>query len=351
MPLNPITIAVDAMGGDHGPPVIIPAVLQILEEQPSLNLILVGNQDRIQTEINKHPGFKAALDRLTVRHTSEEVAMDESPAIALRTKKNSSMRVAINLVKDGTANACVSAGNTGALMATARFVLKTISGIDRPAIISTLPTMKPNKHMRMLDLGANIDTPAHLLFQFAVMGSVLAQALDNNASPKIYLLNIGVEDIKGNDQVKQAAQLLSQSTLNYRGYIEGDEIYKGDAEIVVCDGFVGNVALKTTEGVAIFIGKLLKRAFYKNIFTKLSALIAMPALKSLAKSIDPDRYNGATLIGLKGIVIKSHGSANIRAYKRAIEEAIHQAEKNIPELISAEVEKILKHTPQSQLGE
>ncbi len=338
-----ITIAVDAMGGDNGPPVVVPAALQVLRRQENLVLILVGDEAILQQQLlihNKKNSINAA--RLIIRHTTQRVEMDESPAQALRTKKDSSMRIAINLVKEAKADACVSAGNTGALMATARFVLKTLPGIDRPAIISSLPTMNPNKDMRMLDLGANVDSNAENLFQFAVMGSVLASAIDNIENPKIYLLNIGVEDIKGNEQVKQAAQLLSNSTgLNYAGYIEGDEIYKGDADIVVCDGFVGNVALKTTEGVAIFIGKLLKRAFSRNALTKLAGLVAMPVLKSLAKSIDPERYNGACFIGLRGIVIKSHGGASINSYSHAIEEAIKQVEKNIPHRISAEVERLL----------
>ncbi len=336
----------DAMGGDHGPPVIIPAALQVLAKQQALTLVLVGNQEILQQQLTIHNKKKLVDDsRLIIHHASQKVEMDESPAHALRTKKDSSMRVSINLVKSGQADACVSAGNTGALMATARFVLKTLPGIDRPAIISTLPTMNHQKHMRMLDLGANVDSSAENLFQFAVMGSVLVSALDDVKKPKIFLLNIGVEDIKGNDQVKEAAALLSNSSLNYIGYIEGDEIYKGDADIVVCDGFVGNVALKTTEGVAIFIGKLLKRAFYKNIFTRLSGLIALPALKSLAKSIDPDQYNGATFIGLRGIVIKSHGGAKVNAFRYAIEEAMNQVEKNIPQRISSEVENLLKTAP------
>jgi glycerol-3-phosphate acyltransferase PlsX len=343
MPLNNITIAVDAMGGDHGPTVIVPAALEALKQHDTLKLILVGDSEVLRQQLQHHQK-KSAVDesRLVIHHTSQTIAMDESPAVALRTKKDSSMRVAINLVKDGSAHACVSAGNTGALMATASFVLKTLPGIDRPAIISTFPTYIEKKNVRILDLGANVDSTAERLLQFAVMGSVVASAVDNIPNPKVYLLNIGAEAIKGNEQVKQAAQLLSNlPSLNYAGFIEGNELYKGEADVVVCDGFVGNVALKTTEGVAVFIGKLIKRAFYQNTFTKLAGMIAKPALKMLIRWIDPDRYNGASLIGLKGIVIKSHGGANCHAFANAIGQAIQQVDKNIPSRISAEVERLL----------
>jgi phosphate acyltransferase len=347
--LKNITIAVDAMGGDHGPTVIVPAALHALKRHPSLNLILVGDSEVLQQQLAIHQKKNPiAESRLIIHHTTQRVEMDESPKLALRGKKDSSMRVAINLVKNEMAMACVSAGNTGALMATARFVLKTLPGIDRPAIISTFPTWVEKKNMRMLDLGANVDSSAEHLLQFAVMGSVLVSAIENIERPKVYLLNIGAEEIKGNEQVKQAAQLLMNlKTLNYAGYIEGNELYKGDADVVVCDGFVGNVALKTTEGVAVFIGKLIKRAFYQNIFTKLAGVIAKPALKMLIKWIDPDRYNGACLIGLKGIVIKSHGGANVAAFANAIEEAIIQVDKNIPARISAEVERLLANNQDS----
>jgi glycerol-3-phosphate acyltransferase PlsX len=342
-----ITIVVDAMGGDHGPSVTLPAALESLAQHQHLRLILVGDSEVLKARLralNKNHSYSA--DRLLIQHASQSVEMDESPAHALRGKKDSSMRIAINLVKNGTAQACVSAGNTGALMATARFVLKTIPGIDRPAIISAFPTMITNKCMRMLDLGANVDSSAEDLFQFAVMGSVLASAVDNISNPTVCLLNIGQEEIKGNEQVKKASQLLAASNLlNFAGYIEGDEIYKGKADVVVCDGFVGNVALKTTEGVAKFIGGLIKKAFYQNIFTKFAGFIAKPVLKILIKRINPDRYNGASFIGLQGIVIKSHGGANVHAFANAITEAITQAEKNIPQRISAEVERMLKNSP------
>jgi glycerol-3-phosphate acyltransferase PlsX len=344
--LKNITIAVDAMGGDHGPPVVVPAALQIISTCDALSLILVGDSQVLQKELQKHN--TADHSRITIHHASQRVEMDESPAVALRTKKDSSMRVAINLVKEGKAEACVSAGNTGALMATARFVLKTLPGIDRPAIISTFPTFIKNKNMRMLDLGANVDSTPENLFQFAVMGSVLASEVDNIKNPKVCLLNIGEEDIKGNELVKQTAQLLMNSKiLNYGGYIEGDELYKGNADVIVCDGFVGNVALKTSEGVAVFIRTMLKEAYSRNFLTKIVGLLSLPVLKAMIKRIDPNRYNGATFIGLQGIVIKSHGGANKQAFVRAIEEAMMQVEKNIPEHISSEVEQVLKLSKQS----
>jgi glycerol-3-phosphate acyltransferase PlsX len=339
--LNKITIAVDAMGGDFGPSVVVPAALQVLANYKTLQLILVGDENVLEKTLEAYQDKDRS--RLTIQHASQKVEMNELPALALRNKKDSSMRVAIDFVKSGEAQACVSAGNTGALMATARFVLKTLPGIDRPAIISTLPTLSSKKNMRMLDLGANVDSTAENLFQFAVMGSVLVSAVENIPNPKIYLLNIGEEDIKGNEQVKQTAQLLMNAKiLNYAGYIEGNDIYKGDADVVVCDGFVGNVALKTTEGVAILIGKLIKDAYQQNFISKLVGLLSRPILKRVVKHIDPNRYNGATFIGLRGIVIKSHGGANQHAFAHAIEEAIVQVEKNIPQRISSEVEQLLK---------
>ena len=303
------------MGGDHGPPVVIPASLQVLKKYPTLHLILVGDSEILQKELQNQHYDKS---RLMIQHASQLVKMDEPPSQALRLKKDSSMRVAIDLVKAGSAEACVSAGNTGALMATARFVLKTLPGIDRPAIISTFPTQS-GKNMRVLDLGANVDSSPQHLFQFAVMGSVLASAVDNIKNPTVCLLNIGHEDIKGNELVKEAAQLLNQTkAINYAGYIEGDQIYHGNADVVVCDGFVGNVALKVSEGVAIFIRNLLKEGYTRNWLTKLAAFISMPILKSLIKRIDPDRYNGACFIGLRGIVIKSHGGAKAHAFLYAI---------------------------------
>ncbi len=327
------------MGGDHGPPVVVPACLQVLKKHSALHLVLVGDNGILQKALQDQDYDRS---RLTIQHASQQVEMDELPSQALRSKKDSSMRVAINLVKAGNAEACVSAGNTGALMATARFVLKTLPGIDRPAIISTFPTIT-GKNVRILDLGANVDSSPEHLYQFAVMGSVLVSALDDIQAPKVSLLNIGHEDIKGNELVKQTAQLLNHTNaINYAGYIEGNQIYQGDADVIVCDGFVGNVALKVSEGMAAFILSLLKEGYSRNWFTKLAAFVSMPILKALIKRVDPDRYNGACFIGLPDIVIKSHGGAKTQAFAYAIEEAIVQVEKDIPRLIGAKVEQILK---------
>lgn len=338
-----ITIAIDAMGGDFGPPVTIPAAIAILSRYPELHLVLVGDEAKITHFLKSNKNHK---DRISIVHATQQVEMDESPAQALRSKKDSSMRVAINLIKEGKVQACVSAGNTGALMATARFVLKTLPGIDRPAIISSFPTLRRGKKVRMLDLGANVDSSAENLMQFAIMGSVLASAVDNIKNPRISLLNIGVEEIKGNEQVKETAQLLTQSPqINYIGYIEGDDIYSGDTDVIVCDGFVGNVALKTAEGVALYISTLIKRAFTRNIFTKVIGFLAKPIFRTFAKRIDPANFNGATFIGLQGTVIKSHGGATIKGFANAIREAIIGVEKNIPDRIRSEVEVILKSIP------
>lgn len=332
-----LTIALDAMGGDHGPSVVIPAAIQVLSENSNLYIILVGEEEALNNQLALLN--QQSNSRIEVQHASQQVGMDEKPSSALRNKKDSSMRVAINLVKDGRAQACVSAGNTGALMATARFVLKTLPGIDRPAIITTLPTMSGHTHM--LDLGANVDTSAENLYEFAVMGSVLTSAVENIKSPTIGLLNIGEEEVKGNERVKEAARLLTASNLNYIGFIEGDDIYKGAADVVVCDGFVGNVSLKTSEGVARMIAHFLREEFNRNIITKISGFIALPVLKALRNKIDPREYNGASLVGLQGIVIKSHGSADIVAYSSAIREAIIEVNKNVPERISKHVEVVL----------
>lgn len=325
------------MGGDFGPKVTVPASLQTLKHHENLSLILVGDEVLIRQELKHHQNH-IGVGRLKVLHASEQVAMDELPSVALRTKKDSSMRVAINQIKQKAAEACVSAGNTGALMAIARFVLKTLPGVDRPAIITCLPTYKSDKEVRMLDLGANVDSSAEHLFQFAVMGSVLVSALDNIKRPKVALLNIGQEEIKGNDQVKHTAQLLSESKfINYIGYIEGNDIFTGVADVVVCDGFVGNIALKTLEGSAKLFSAYMKEAFRHNFLTRLSGLFSWSAINSVKRAMDPGRRNGASLIGLQGIVIKSHGGAKIKAFANAIEEAVHEVEKNIPQLISQEV--------------
>jgi phosphate acyltransferase len=310
---NTITIALDAMGGDFGPGVVVPAAIDFLRQDPQCALILVGREEALRAHL---PGDRLPA-RLSIHPATQEVGMDELPSRALRGKKDSSMRVAIDLVKNGTANACVSAGNTGALMATARFVLKTLPNVDRPAIITALPAISGRTWV--LDLGANVDCAAAHLYQFAVMGSELVAAVDGIPAPKVGLLNIGQEEIKGNEQVKGAHELLGKSELNYVGYVEGDDIYlREDLYIVVTDGFVGNVALKNTEGVAKLIGHFMAAEFKRNLLTKLSGLIALPVLKALRRRIDPRRYNGASLLGLRGIVVKSHGGADALAFGNAI---------------------------------
>ncbi|KTD50741.1 phosphate acyltransferase PlsX [Legionella quateirensis] len=332
--MNNITIAVDAMGGDHGLSVVIPACVRAAKKNPDLKIILVGVQDKVSASLKKHGVLSS--NQFTVVHASEVVTMDELPSHALRNKKDSSMRVAINLVKEGRAQACVSAGNTGALMATARFVLKTLPGIDRPAIISELPTIKGKTWV--IDLGANVDSCAEHLFQFAVMGSALIQAIEKKSKPKIALLNIGVEEIKGNDQVKRTAHMLAEcSVMNYIGYVEGDHFYTGDVDLVVCDGFVGNVALKASEGLAKLLLTLLKESFNRNWFAKLAGLIALPALKHLKNRLDPSRYNGASMLGLNGIVIKSHGGANELGFEYAIEQAVLEAQNNVVDLVRDQI--------------
>jgi len=322
-----VSVAIDCMGGDHGPRVTVPAALELVRRDADVRVILVGRQADIQPLLGE--GGQA---RVSVRHANEVVAMDESPSLALRTKKDCSMRVAVDLVKQGEADACVSAGNTGALMATARFVLKTLPGIDRPAICTTLPTVRG--HTRVLDLGANVDSKAEHLLQFAVMGSVLA-AVNGLQRPRVGLLNIGEEDIKGNEQVKDAARLLAASDLNYIGFVEGDGVFLDDVDVVVCDGFVGNVALKSSEGVAKLIRHFMAQEFKRNPLTRLAGLIALPVLRALGRKIDPRRYNGASLLGLQGIVVKSHGGADALAFASAIRVAILEVEQAVPERIAA----------------
>ena len=334
---KPITIALDAMGGDFGPSVIVPAALKALDTYRDLRLVLVGDETSIRAHLgNRNPEVES---RLSVHHATEKVDMDELPSHALRNKKDSSMRVAINLVKSGDAGACVSAGNTGALMAVARFVLKMIPGIDRPAIITALPSMESHTHV--LDLGANVDVDAQHLLQFGLMGSVLATAVDNNPRPRVGLLNIGEEEIKGNEQVKEAAQLLANSPLNYIGFVEGDDIYKGGADVVVCDGFVGNVMLKSTEGAATMIAHFLKEGFTSGIYGRIAGLLALPVLRKIRSKIDPRRYNGASLLGLQGIVIKSHGAADALAFANAIKIARLQAQQSVPQHISHQLAELL----------
>lgn len=338
-----ITLAIDAMGGDHGIQVTVPASLDALQKFSDIDIILVGQEDLINAELSKH---QYDTSRIKVQHAEQVVEMDDLPSKALRNKRKSSMRIALNLVKDDEAQACISAGNTGALMAVAKFVLKTLPDIDRPAICTSMPTMKG--HVHVLDLGANVGIEGDTLAQFAIMGSVLTQAVDDNPAPRVGLLNIGEEEIKGHQRIKDAHQILQHTDINYVGYAEGDDIYKGDVDVVACDGFDGNVALKSSEGVAKMISYYLKEAFNKNLLTKLAALIVYPVLKSFKAKVDPRRYNGASLLGLRKIVIKSHGGADQFSFLHAIEEARLEVSKNVPALISAEVSKLIKNSTAKQ---
>ncbi len=344
-----VTLAIDAMGGDHGASVTVPAAVEYLKQYPRDSIILVGNTETVYAELNALRIADGQFgERLRVHAASEVVGMDEQPQSALRGKKDSSMRVAINLVKAGAATACVSAGNTGALMATARYVLKTIPGIDRPAIASYLPTQ--NGQICMLDLGANTDCTAEHLLQFAMMGATLVTALEHKSNPTVGLLNIGSEDIKGNEVVKQAANLLRESDLNFFGNIEGNDIFKGATDLVVCDGFVGNVALKTAEGVAKMMGGFLKEGFTRSVYARLAALISMPVLMEFKHRLDHRRYNGASFLGLKGVVVKSHGSADLFAFRCAIEKAAEEARAGMWQQISVHIEKWHRERQQTQVG-
>ena len=328
-----ITLAVDAMGGDHGPSVTIPASINALSKYDQLHIILVGDKELIQIELQKN---KYTNTRLSIQHASEVVEMDESPQSALKNKKDSSMRVAINLIKEEKAQACVSAGNTGALMATARYVLKMLPGIDRPAIASSLPSQKGTTYM--LDLGANTDCTAENLLQFAVMGAMLVSSVTGNPKPSVGLLNIGSEDMKGNEVVRQAGELLRRSHLNFYGNVEGNDIFKGTTDVVVCDGFVGNVALKTAEGIAQLMGRFLTQEFKRNWITKSMAFVSLLVLNRFKKRLDPRRYNGASFLGLKGIVVKSHGGADSYSFFYAIRTAIEESKNNVLENIQKQLE-------------
>ncbi len=322
------------MGGDIGAAVCVPAGLTLARQRHELSLILVGQTEKIEPLLQ---GFEDIESRVRIVDAREVVGMDESPADALRKKKNSSLRFAIDLVRRGEADACVSAGNTGALMATGRFVLKTLPGISRPAIMTAVPTMQGHAHM--LDLGANTNCSPENLFQFAVMGSVVASQIENISRPRIGLLNIGVEDIKGNDTVREAAALLGASALNYVGFVEGDDIFEQKADVVVCDGFSGNVALKSIEGTSRLITHYLRQEFKSGLYGKLAGMIARPVLNSLGTKLDPRRYNGASLVGLNGIVIKSHGGADEIAFQQAIRTAMIEVEKAVPDQIRKMLEE------------
>jgi glycerol-3-phosphate acyltransferase PlsX len=322
------------MSGDLGAEVVVRAAKLCLDRHTNLQLILIGDEGELKGHVTRIVGDDA---RLRIKNATEVVGMSEAPADALRKKKDSSMRIAINLVKEGVAEAVVSAGNTGALMATAKFVLKMLPGIDRPAILAELPAIGGTVHM--LDLGANTVSSPEQLFQFAVMGSIVTSDIRNIERPRVALLNIGVEDTKGHGSVRDAATLLNESSLNYVGFIEGSEIFSGKTDVVVTDGFTGNVALKTMEGTVGLASHYLRRAFTRNLFSKLQALIARPVLRNLAVEMDSRNYNGASLVGLNGIVIKSHGSADSHAFQHAIETALVEVRNQVPQQIGTLLQK------------
>lgn len=333
-----VTIALDAMGGDHGPAVVVPAALALLEKDDSVNLVLVGLRDVLEQVKRDTPDRYG--NRLRFKEASEVVAMDEHPAEALRRKKDSSLRRSIELVKEGEADACVSSGNTGALMATAKYVLKTLPGIDRPAIISAVPSLHGRTFM--LDIGANVGCTAQQLFQFGLMGSIIAQDMLDKEAPSIGVLNIGQEDIKGNEVVREAGRLLAASNLNYAGFVEGDGIFNAGVDVVVSDGFVGNVAIKTMEGLAGLVGSFLREEFRRTTLRKLQGVGAQSALSALARRLDSRRYNGASLVGLNGIVLKSHGGADQVAFETAVQTAIVEARKGVP----VQIGKLIEMQPQ-----
>lgn len=340
---DPAIIALDAMGGDFGPEVVLPAAVQVVKKHKNVGIILVGDEAILKAQANQlgiDLSKGALADHIEIQHASQVVEMHDEPALAIRKKKDSSMRVAINMVAEGRAQAAVSAGNTGALMGTAKFVLKTVPGIDRPAICTTIPSITGHTHM--LDLGANVDCSGENLCQFAIMGSVLAEAVDNVEKPRIGLLNIGSEATKGNALVKEANTLLANAPIHYIGFVEGDDIYNGSVDVVVCDGFVGNVSLKTSEGVAKMIVHFMKEEFTKNWYNKIAAMIAMPVLKAFRNRIDPRAYNGASMLGLNGIVIKSHGGTDIFGFANAIEIAVLEVEKAVPQHIRSRMEPLLE---------
>jgi glycerol-3-phosphate acyltransferase PlsX len=336
-----VRIAIDCMGGDHGLTVTIPAALAFVDHESDAEVILVGRQEDVAAALQKS-GRKVG-GRISVKHASEVVAMDDLVSTALRRKRDSSMRVAIELVRDGHADACVSAGNTGALMALSRFVLNMVEGIERPAIAAPMPTATGGQTM-MLDLGANVDCEAAHLLQFAVMGAALVSALDGKERPLVGLLNVGEEAIKGNDVVKQAAELLRASGLNFHGNVEGDDIYRGTVDVIVCDGFVGNVALKTSEGLAQMLAGFIREEFTRGLLAKAVAVVAYPVLARFKKRVDHRRYNGASLVGLRGIVIKSHGSTDAYGFEQAVKRGYDAARNGLLRRITDAIPKI--HQPQ-----
>lgn len=317
------------MGGDFGPRVILPASLSALERYPYLKILLIGEVDQLETQLSKQRVAESVMSRLVLVAAGESVAMDEKPSSAIRHRQNSSMGLAVKAVAEKQADACVSAGNTGALMAFGRLSLKMQAGIDRPAIIASVPTM--NDHCYMLDLGANVDSSAAHLLQFAIMASVMVEAVDNKHRPSVGLLNVGEEMIKGNEQVRLANDLIRQQDgLNYIGYVEGNDVFAGKADIVVCDGFVGNVTLKSSEGLARLISHRVRQGFTRNLYRRFLAMLARPVLKEIQTQMDPSRRNGATMLGLQGIVIKSHGSADQRCFGYALDRAVTEVLQNVP---------------------
>ena len=344
-----IKLSIDCMGGDHGPAVTVPAALSFLDQTADAELVLVGLENVIRDELAKHT--QAQPPRLTIRHASETVTMDDPLETALRRKKDSSMRVAINLVKEGQAQACVSAGNTGALMAVSRYVLKTLPGVDRPAICTILPNQKDGPTY-MLDLGANVDCEPLHLHQFALMGSALVSAVEGKAKPTVGLLNVGEEDIKGNEVVKQTAELLRQDhakgVLNFYGNVEGNDIFEGTTDIVVCDGFVGNVTLKAVEGLGRFVKSVMQAEFKSNPVNMMGALIARGALKSISQRLNPSRYNGASLLGLRGLVFKSHGGADAYGFEWAIKRAYEAAKHDVLSRIAISIAELMPPSPSKE---
>jgi glycerol-3-phosphate acyltransferase PlsX len=337
-----IKISIDCMGGDHGPAVTVPAAISFLEQEPEAELVLVGLEGVIHAELKKHKASRHP--RLSVVNATEVVTMDDPLEVALRRKKDSSMRVAISLVKDGAVQACVSAGNTGALMAVSRYVLKTLAGVDRPAICAIIPNRKDGPTY-MLDLGANVDCEPLHLHQFALMGSALVAAIEGKARPTVGLLNVGEEDIKGNDVVKQTAELLradhERGILNFHGNVEGNDIFEGTTDIVVCDGFVGNVTLKAMEGLGRFVKLVMTAEFKRGPFNMLGALLARGALKAISRRLNPSRYNGASLLGLRGLVFKSHGGADAYAYEWAIRRAFEAARHDVLSRITTSIAELM----------
>ncbi len=334
------SIAIDAMGGDIGPQVTVPATVAVSADTADMDFILVGDEEKLQPLLTSHNAQAAA--KISIHHASEVVAMDESPTHALRRKKDSSMRVAMDLVKNGSASACVSAGNTGALTAIAHVILRPLPGIHRPAIISQLPTV--DGHIYLLDLGANVECSAADLFQFGVMGATFVKYMEGIEYPSVALLNIGVEEIKGNQVIKDASVLLESSELNYQGYIEGDRIFSGEVNVVVCDGFSGNVVIKTGAGVSRFIQSTLREEFERSFMTKLAALVARPILSRAKERIDPRVYNGAALIGLTGSVIKSHGAADQVAFEHALRKALSEVSNEVPARINEKITELAVST-------